>query len=296
MRVVPFDASGSMAGEDQIDVYWGNYFQTAFLERMPRLRWIHCASVGVNRAATLEVKARGIVVTNSRGLLAAPVSAVVLGMICALGRGFHHASRLRTEGRLDRDTFDRYFDEMHDLEGETCLIVGVGEAGVRVATACAALGMRVTGIRRRPEHSDPNISRWFTLDELTEAVRDADYVVNLLPLTGRTTRVFAAPVFAAMKRSAFFINAGRGPTVDEASLVAALESGVIAGAGLDVFDIEPLPQQSRLWHLPQTILMPHVACLSVRYWPRQIALMNDNLRRFLDGQPLTNTIDFAQGY
>ncbi len=297
VRVVAFDESNPPGGlEETIDVYWGNYFSAARLERMPRLKWIHCASVGVNRAIVPEVALRQIAVTNSRGLLAAPVAAMVMGMIGALARGLHRGWQLRAEGALNRLQFDQYFDELHDLEGETCLIVGLGEAGTRVAAACAALGMTVEGIRNRSTAPPAGVARVHTLANLTEAVRTADFVVNLLPLTPATKGVFDQGVFQAMKPTASFINVGRGPTVDEAALIGALEAGTIASAGLDVFEVEPLPADSRLWTLPRTILMPHVACLSTRYWPRQIALLEDNIRLFAAGKPLANTVDFTLGY
>jgi phosphoglycerate dehydrogenase-like enzyme len=219
-----------------------------------------------------------------------------MAMLCALARGFHHAWRLRAEGRLDRQVFDQYFDDMHDLEGETCLIVGLGDAGLRVAAACAALGMNVHGIKNRVTGRPAHVKRLGRLGELQEAAAVADYVVNLLPLTTETTGVFDANVLGAMKRSAFFINTGRGQTVDETALIGALESGAIAGAGLDVFSAEPLPASSPLWSLPNTIITPHVACLSINYWQRQIALFLDNLRLFQTRQPLINTIDPQLGY
>lgn len=297
VKLISFDANNSTPeAEAEIDVYWGNFFTADLLERMPKLKWIHCASVGVNRAAVPEVAQRNIVVTNSHGILTAPVSAAVMGMICALARGFHHAWRLRSEGRMDRLQFDQYFDEMHDLEGETCLIVGLGDVGSRVAATCAALGMKVSAIKNRIGELPPNVERVYPLQELVEAVRHADYVVNLLPLTVQTQNVFNDEVFAAMKATAFFINTGRGPTVGEPALIRALEQHKIAGAGLDVFNIEPLPQASALWNMPQTILMPHVACLSVNYWPKQISLLEENIRLFRAGKKLVNTIDFNLGY
>lgn len=282
--------------EAEVAVYWGNYFSAGLLDRMPGLKWIHCASVGVDRAAVPEIERRNVIVSNSRGILAAPVSAAAMGMICALARGFHHAWRLRSEGRLTRELFDQHFDDVHDLDGETVLVVGLGDAGRRVAAACIALGMKVIAIKNRVGESPPNVERVYSLEKLAEAAAEADYVVNLLPLTERTRGVFTEDVFRAMKVTAFFINVGRGQTVDELALVRALERHTIAGAGLDVFDVEPLPHSSALWKLPNTILTPHVACLSVHYWRKQIALFEQNVRLFMAGKNLVNTIDFRLGY
>lgn len=298
VKLVQFDATAHPNAklEASIDVYWGNFFSVDLLDRMPQLKWIHCASVGVNRAVAPEVAARKIFVTNSHGVLAPQVSAAVIGMICALARGFHHAWRLRTEGRMNRFEFDYYFDEMHDLEGQRCLIVGLGDVGSRVAAVCVALGMKVTAIKKRPSQVPISIDRVYTLDELTAAVSDADYVVNLLPLTAKTTDVFNDDIFDAMKPSAFFINAGRGQTVNEAALIRALAHKRIAGAGLDVFAVEPLPASSPLWGMQSVILMPHVACLSTHYWRKQTQLLKDNINSFRNGAPLKNLIDLSVGY
>lgn len=278
------------------EAYWGDRFSLTMLADLPRLRWIHCASVGFDKVAVPEVKARGITVTNSAGLFAAPVATATVGLITALARGYHHAWRLRREGRLDRVTLDVHFDEVRDLEGDRVLIAGLGDIGRRVATACAALGMHVSAVRSKAGPAPRGIERVYGPADLRRAVKDADFVVNLLPLTSRSTKVFDRSVFAAMKRGAFFVNTGRGATVDEAALVAALRSGRLAGAGLDVYATEPLPRSSPLWNLDNVILTPHTACVSGRYWPRQVELFAENARRLRAKRPLLNRVNLEKGY
>ena len=297
VRLISFDVNNPNSElESEIDIYWGNFFTVDLLSRMPKLKWIHCASVGVNRAAIPEVAKKNILVTNSRGMLSAPVSAVVIGMICSLARGFHYAWKLRSQGKLDRYHFEDHFEEMHDLEGETCLIVGLGDSGTRVAKVCSALGMRVTAIKNRSNKLPSYVDRIYSLKDLELAVFDADYIVNLLPLTPLTRNIFDDLIFNAMKCTAFFINVGRGQTVNEQALIQALKAKKIAGAGLDVFAAEPLEKSSELWQLPNTILMPHVACLSVNYWNKQISLLEKNIHLFMANKPLINNIDMYLGY
>ena len=286
----PHDAAGC-------EVYWGNRITAETVRLMPSLRWIHFGSVGTDRARIPEVKERGIRVTSSRGLMVAPMVASAVAFITGLARGIHHCARLRTEGRLSRESYDEYFDQIQDLQGQRCLIVGLGDVGHRLAEVCAAFGMKVDAIRRSTAAPPPPVvERQFTLDQLDEAARDADYVVNLLPATAETAGVFDGAVFGRMRPGAFFINIGRGETVDEPALIRALNRNEIAGAGLDVFAREPLTAESELWDLPNVMLTPHVAGLSSRYWSLQADLFTDNLDRFLSGRPLRNEVDLNRGY
>lgn len=282
--------------DPDVEVYWGNYLTGEIVDRLPRLRWIHFGSVGVNRALCPEVRKRKICVTNSRTMLVAPVTTTVIGMITALARGFHHCFRLSNEDRLNRNALEDYFDEMHDLQDERCLIVGLGEIGTRVAVVCASLGMKVTAIKKNLTNVPSFIEKVYPLNQLSEAVRDADYIVNLLPLTPETEEIFNYDVFQKMKPSSFFINTGRGRTVKEPDLVEAIEQKTIAGAGLDVFSQEPLPPNSPLWRSRRVILTPHVACLSIHYWPQQIALMEQNIRHYINNQSLIHVVDLNRGY
>jgi phosphoglycerate dehydrogenase-like enzyme len=298
VAVVEFNAGReSQVSAEAIEVYWGNRITPSLIARLPSLRWIHFGSVGVDRALGQAVLERGIIVTNSKGVMVAPMVATILAFLCALARGFQSCWQLRAEGRLDRENMDRHFDQIHDLEGETCLIVGLGEVGRRFSNICEALGMRVVAIKRSlASPSPPWVDRLYTLEQLGQAVQEADYVVNLLPLTSSTKEVFHAAVFNKMKPQAFFINVGRGETVKEADLVDALTRRTIAGAGLDVFAHEPLPADSPLWRLSNVILTPHIAGLSQRYWEGEYSLMAENVRRYLRNEPLVNVVDITRGY
>jgi phosphoglycerate dehydrogenase-like enzyme len=264
---------------------------------MPNLKWIHFGSVGVNRVQAKEVLDRNIIVTNSRDTMTGAVAAAALSMMLALARGLHHCWRLREDGNLTRESYDRYFDQTYELEGQVCLIVGYGQIGKRLAASCEALGMRVDIISRSATTRDGvKNGKVYQLSELELAGREADYVVNLLPLTNLTTNVFDRKFFSAMKKSAFFINLGRGESVCEDDLIDALKSGTIGGAGLDVFEKEPLAANSELWKIPEVIITPHIGGLTNRYWERQTKLFAENLERYINGKKLVNVVDMGKCY
>lgn len=279
-----------------IEVYWGNRITRELIAKMPALKWIHFGSIGVNRANVPEVLERKILVTNSKGTMETAVAMAALGFILVLARGFHHCAKLQMQKALNRATYDEFFDDTHELEGQRCLIVGLGDIGKKLARVCAALGMRVSAVKNDISRLPENVDKVYRLGSLAEAVQDADYVVNLLPFTQATGRVFDAGVFSKMKKSAFFINVGRGETVNEADLIAALRDKAIAGAGLDVFEHEPLSFDSELWNLPNAVITPHIAGLSNKYWDRECALFCANLKRYTQGESLLNVVDLTRGY
>lgn len=279
------------------EVYFGNRITPEIISSLPNLKWIHFGSVGVNRAETQEVIDRGIIVTNSRDIMTAAVAGSALAMMLALARGLHHCWNLRVEKRLSRESYDEYYDQTHELENQRCLIVGFGQIGKRVARVCMALGMIVDVVGRTREKNHEEINgNVYTLDDLNNAVRESDYVINLLPLTKLTAKIYDKNIFNSMKKTAFFINLGRGESVCEQHLVEAIKSKEIAGAGLDVFEKEPLASNSELWNLKEVIITPHLGGLTNRYWDKQIVLFEENLVRYIRGENLLNVVDMKKGY
>ena len=288
--------NGQPSPPPDLEIYWGNRITPEIISSLPRLKWIHFGSVGVNRAQTKDVVERKILVTNSKDVMTAAVASSALAMMLALARGLHRCWKLRQEGNLSRESYDCYFDNTHELEGQVCLIVGFGQIGVRLAKVCTALGMRVDAVGRTSISAKEISGRRFSLAQLKQAVREADYIVNLLPLTPLTLKVFDREIFLAMRKNAFFINVGRGETVCEADLVQALQDQTIAGAGLDVFEKEPLSADSPLLRLSEVIITPHIAGLTNRYWERECALFKENVRRYKRGEKLLNLINMEKGY
>lgn len=175
-------------------------------------------------------------------------------------------------------------------------MAGLGGIGTEVARRAHGLGMRVTATRNSSREGPDFVSYVGLADELGKLAGEADVVVNALPLTGQTTGLFDAELFAQIKPGAIYINVGRGKTTDSAALVAALESGHLYGAGLDVTEPEPLPEDSPLWLLPNVIITPHVAAAGGDSLQRTALIATENLRRYVSGEPLLNLVDMEAGY
>lgn len=281
-----------------IDIYWGNRITGELIWELKGLKWIHFGSVGVNRALVQEVKERKILMTNSKGIMTEAVVASALAFVFALARGFHRAWHLRVDNRLDRKSFDTYFKQVQDVFGQSCLIAGLGEIGGKLGKSCASIGMKVSGVKKDLTQVPAWLEKAYSLKELGEAVREADYVINLLPLVPETGNAFDAKIFKEMKETAFFINLGRGDTVNEHELVDALKNGTIAGAGLDVFStasyespVVPLRTDSPFWDMENVILTPHVAGITTKYWERECDLFMQNMKRFVNDTALLNVVN-----
>src|SRR3990170_3656626 len=182
-----------------------------------------------------------------------------------------------------------------EVRGKTMGVLGLGHIGAEIAEKAHVFGMRVIGTKRTPADV-PHVDRIYPPDELREVLRASDVVVIALPLTSDTRGLLGEAAFRAMKRTALVINIGRGPIVQEAALVRALQEGWIGGAGLDVFEREPLPADSPLWGMEHVIITPHGSGGWPGYMDAAIPLLCDNLRRYLDGAPMRNLVDKARGY
>jgi phosphoglycerate dehydrogenase-like enzyme len=185
---------------------------------------------------------------------------------------------------------------MVDLAQTTALIVGVGGAGAEAARLCAAFGMCVIGVDPRVTEAPEGVTELVNPDLLHAKLADADFVILTTPESPQTLRLFNADRFAAMKRGAYFINIGRGACVVTDDLVAALASGHLAGAGLDVVTPEPLPSDHPLWTMPGVMLTPHVAILATPYQHKREAILLENCRRFGAGEPLLKVVDKANWF
>jgi phosphoglycerate dehydrogenase-like enzyme len=292
VEIVPVNTPDSPLINEDATIYWGNRITSEIIKNMPKLKWIHFGSVGVNRANAEEVSKRDILITSSKGLVISSMVTSAVAFMTNLARGIHYSQMLRNEKNMNRDSFDDYFDQIHELAGERCLIVGFGDVGKKLVKICKALEMNVSVVGRSINKHDL-VDDFFTLDQIPTAVSNADYVINLLPLNTETKQVFTQKVFEKMKPSAFFINIGRGETVDEDALIVALKNKQITGAGLDVFAQEPLTDSSPLWSMENVILSPHVAGLSKGYWDRQASLFTHNLKCHLenDNNSMNNIVD-----
>jgi phosphoglycerate dehydrogenase-like enzyme len=265
------------------------------LNDAPKLRWIQIGSAGAERCVSVPgIKERGIVLTNAQRLYGPEIAEHVIAVMFAFTRGLYRYIPAQLEGEWQRrlvPTSDHW-----ELEGKTLLVVGLGGIGTEIAWRAEALGMRVVATRRSSREGPEFVDYVGTADEMVDLARQADVVVNATPLTPETTGMFDAEFFAAMKPTAYFINIGRGKSVVTDDLVAALESGAIAGAGLDVTDPEPLPSGHPLWRLPNVIITPHISGNSDGAWERLQILIEENLRRFVAGDRMLSVVNVERGY
>ena len=233
-----------------------------------------------------------VVVTNARGIYSDHIAHHILMFMLALSRGLPYWVEAQRGRRWDPGARKHGYV---NVVGSTVLIVGVGGIGAETARLCVALGANVVGVDPRPENDFPEeIHEPSSLDDLLPS---ADFVVTTVPHTPETEFMWNADRFRCMKRSAYFINIGRGMTARLDDLTAALEGGEIAGAGLDVYEIEPLPSDHPLWTLENVLLTPHVAVADAEdVAERRYALLAENARRFLAGEPLRNVVDKARWF
>lgn len=262
----------------------------------PVLKWLQLTSAGVDRLLDAPVFRAGITVTTASGIHAVPISEYVLGAMIAFAKGFPKAFRAQAEG-----VWRPYWPD--ELEGRTVGVIGMGAIGARVAHLAHHLGMRVLAIRRSTERRSPgkdagapHIDEFLPPRDLPNLLAESDYVVVAVPLTGESRGLIGEAELRMMKPSAVIINIARGAVIDEGALVRALKEGWIAGAALDVYQMEPLPQDSALWGLENVILTPHISGGTPRYMERAVDLFCENLRHYLAGEPLRNVVDPTRGY
>ncbi|XID93975.1 D-2-hydroxyacid dehydrogenase [Paenibacillaceae bacterium WGS1546] len=255
-----------------------------------RLRWLQAWGAGVDKLPLDRLDRAGVTVTTASGVHPNPVSETAFAMMLAFSRGLHTAVRNQVRGAW------LSAGSLSEIHGKTLGIVGVGTIGLEAARLGKAFGMKVIGIRRSGEPAE-FVDRMSDMSGLTGLLRESDYVVAVMPLTGETRHMFGRDQFAAMKRSAYFINVSRGGTTDTEALVAALRAGEIAGAGLDVFEQEPLPADHPLWAMDNVIVTPHNGGVTDRYEERATDIFLANLNAYLQGRPLPlNRVDPVRQY
>ncbi|WP_159573874.1 D-2-hydroxyacid dehydrogenase [Curtobacterium sp. 18060] len=259
----------------------------------PRLGWVHTMAAGGGgqvRAAALSAKdLQRVRFTTSAGVHGTALAEfAVLGVMA----GAKQLPRLMVDQRAHRWP-DRYV--MQPVTGSTVLVLGLGGIGAEVARMCRAMGMHVLGVSRsgRPVEG---VDEMIAAGDLGPTLLRADAVVSTLPGTANTEGLLDAAFFAALRPGATLVNVGRGTVVDEVALVEALQTGRVGFAALDVVAVEPLPTDSPLWDMPQVLISPHTAALTVTEEERIVRLFADNARRLLDGEPLRNVVDTVEFY
>ncbi len=277
------------------DVALAPRMQASSLAGASRLRWVHTTAVGVGWLPLADLAARGIPVTNARGLHAEILAEHAMALILGLRRQFP----LADERRRTREWAQEELAVIPTprLRATTVLVVGLGGIGTHVARYAGGMGMRVIGVRRDTTLSrPPGVDRVVPLSAMREWLPQVDIVVLALPHTAETGQVLDTEALALLKSTALVINVARGSLIDEAALAEALQAGRIGGAGLDVFATEPLPESSPLWSTPRTIITPHTGACDGDYWTPAVDFFLENWARFEAGTPLENVVDLTHGY
>ncbi len=251
----------------------------ALFRKAGRLKWIQALGTGVDNLADQPALKRDVWLTNVHGIHGAAMSEAALLAMLALGRELPRVIR-----NQDQRRWERWPGRL--LDGKTVGMFGVGAIAVDLAPKCKALGMRTVGISSA-KRAVPGFDRMCGRDELAAAVHELDYFVILTPYTPETRGIVGAAVLAAMKPMSYLVNLARGGVVDEDALLKALQAGQIAGAALDVFAKEPLPEDHPFWTLKNVIVTPHLGGFYDTYVDRALPIIEDNLRRFLAGAPET---------
>jgi phosphoglycerate dehydrogenase-like enzyme len=270
------EAKAAVADADIVFAF-GASLKHDFFERAPRLKWVHAMGTGVDGIVDSKHIAKDVIVTSTRGIHGEPMSEAAIMFMLTLARNFR-----RTLEQQEQQVWQRFFPQL--LYGKTLGILGVGLIAESLAPRCKALGMTVVGISRSPRKPD-GFDRIVPRDDLARAVADLDFLVLLVPYEKETHHLVDERVLAAMKPTAFLVNIARGGVIDEPALIRALNEGKIAGAALDAFEAEPLPQGHPIWTAKNVIVSPHMTGTWDRYMVECFKQFSQNYDCFVAGQP-----------
>jgi phosphoglycerate dehydrogenase-like enzyme len=279
-----------------MDALFAVRFGPEDLAAAKQLKWLHLSSAGATHVLFPEMIASNVMITNSRGLHGVPIAEHVLGVMIILARQLHAAYRIQLEGRWGRREMFNLYPTFMELSGATVGIIGLGSIGLAIAERTKALGMRVIATKRTGGAKPACVDELLGSQDLPTLLRASDFVVIATPLTPETRGLIGEAELQAMKPTAYLLNIGRGAIIQESVLIRALKEKWIAGAGLDVTEIEPLPSESELFHLPNVFLTPHYSGFRSNYWQHALTIFKPNLERFLRGEPLNNLVDKQAGY
>ncbi len=299
------DEREALAHMPDADAFFGK-ITPPLLAAARRLRWVQSPTASLEHYLFPELVAHPCTLTNMRGLFSDVIADQVFGYILCFARNLHRYILQQTRahwapvgGEDARVPFTtgpgvvNAIDRAHlHLADATLGIVGLGSIGAEVARRGLAFGMRILAVDPVRTEAPAGVEALWPVERLPELLAASDFVVIAAPHTPQTVKMFRRPQFQQMKRSAYLINIGRGAIVDLTDLTAALRVGEIAGAGLDVFETEPLPAEHPLWGMgDRVILTPHVAGYSPRIAERHLGVLLDNIRRFVRGEPLQNVVE-----
>ena len=278
---IPVELVGDDESYDETDA-------VASFKPRPEFRdagWVHVIRAGYDAFDTDEYEATGTPLTNSTGIHGTTVGEIAVGYMLSLARMLH----IYRDHQNDADWYEPEYERPFTVENERLCVIGLGTLGQGISERADALGMDVVGVRRS-EKSVSGVSEVYHPDDLHEAIADARFVAVAVPHTPSTEGMISTDELETMRDDAYLVNVARGPIVDQEALVDALDAGMIAGAGLDVFETEPLPEESPLWEFEEVIVSPHRGSATNRYHLDIADLVAENVRRYQDGESLKNRV------
>jgi phosphoglycerate dehydrogenase-like enzyme len=260
------------------------------LKRAPNLKWVQLMSAGADGMAKSEIWQSKITITGVSGIHATPISEYVLGMMLYFTKKASNYHSMKQQRQMPR-----YTPQL--LRGQTAGIIALGHIGAQVARLSKAFGMKVLAVDElRGTKPAKNVDEMLPVSQLHKMLAASDFVVSCVPLTPKTSKMIGEKELKVMKKTAYLINISRGGIIDEDALVHALDEKQIAGAGLDVTAVEPLPASSRLWDFENVVLTPHISGAQEEYMALAVGLFCENLKRYLKGKKLMNIISRERGY
>ncbi len=268
---------------------WGLYKPIEFCRGAKSLKWIHTISAGVDGVMTPEISGLDIKISSTKGIHGIPIANQTLAYMLSFVRQFPLLFRQQQNKIWDKNV------NPDEIWKKTVGIVGLGSIGEEIARQCKALDMRVIATKRTPTECEW-IDHLYPSEQLEGLLSESDFVVVAVPLTPATRGYIGEKELRMMKQSAYLINIARGGVIDEAALINVLQEGRIAGAGLDVFEEEPLPPESPLWEMPNVIITPHMAADSPMYMDRAIEVFGENVKRFIHNEKLLYEVDKVHQY
>ncbi|MEX0320713.1 MAG: D-2-hydroxyacid dehydrogenase [Puniceicoccaceae bacterium] len=265
------------------------------IEKAGKLKWFHQMGTGTEWLMRHpQARDQPFILTNCSDDYGVVLAEHVMSLMLAAARQLPEQFDSQSRGKWEQAPFSAA--NRFELRGKTLLLLGVGSIGLNIAKRAKAFDMTITGYRSDPSKCAENVDKMYGPDELHAAIAETDLIANSLPITDETRRLIDAAAIGQMKETAWFFNIGRGTTVDEDALIDALQHKRIAGAGLDVFEKEPLPESSPLWQLPNVIITPHDGGNHNQRYASWVSTCFDNLERYHTGKSLRNVVDKQAGY
>jgi len=295
VHLATYDGIETHLPDAEIAITWSLRPEQFTLAR--KLRWIHSPAAAVHQLMFPELINSDVILTNAREVHGTVVAEHVIALIFALAKRLPDAVRFQHKHEWGQERMWQSRPRPREVSGATLGLVGLGSIGREVATRAAALGMRVIAVREHPEKGiPPSVACVVAPGQIDLILAESDYVVLAAPLTANTRNLIDSARLRRMTPQACLINVSRGPLVDERALIRALRERQIGGAALDVFEEEPIPQDSELWDLNNLLITPHTAGLTEKLWDRHYLLVHWNLQRYLKHEPLLAVVDMDEGY